>query len=63
MSKTTNQQNAEKAYQEKQANIAELIANVQSKLKKDKRDKITWASVGSLGYVEEQLGNINEFLG
>ena len=63
MSKTTNQKNAEKAYKEKQANIAKLIESVQRKLKKDKQDDITWASVGSLGHVEELLGNINEFLG
>ena len=63
MSKTTNQQNAEKAYQEKQTNIAKLIESVQRKLKKDTQDDINWASVGSLGYVEEQLNNINEFLG
>ena len=63
MSKTPNQIKAEKAYQEKQASIAELIASVQRKLKKDTKDDITWAGVGSLGHVEELLGNINEFLG
>ncbi len=63
MSKTQNKINTEKAYQEKQENIAELIERIQRKLKEDVKRDINWASVGSLGYVEEQLGNINEFLG
>ncbi len=63
MSKTQNKINAEKAYQEKQENIAELIERIQRKLKEDVKRDINWASVGSLGYVEEQLGNITEFLG
>jgi SpoVK/Ycf46/Vps4 family AAA+-type ATPase len=56
-------QNALKAYREKQENIARLIEGIRGKLETDaKQPDITWASVGSLGHVEELLRELDEFL-
>lgn len=56
------QRTAIKAYKEKQKEIARLIKSIQSKLRKDAEEPINWASVGSLGYVEEVLDELDIFL-
>ena len=51
------------AYREKQENITRLIEGIRGKLEADaKQPDITWASVGSLGHVEELLRELDEFL-
>ena len=51
------------AYREKQKIIARLMDGIRNKLEVDtKQPDITWASVGSLGHVEELLREIDEFL-
>ena len=58
-----NRQQALKAYREKQENITRLIEGIRGKLEADaKQSDITWASVGSLGHVEELLWELDEFL-
>jgi len=58
-----NRQQALKAYREKQESIARLIDGIRGKLEADaKQSDITWASVGSLGHVEELLRELDEFL-
>lgn len=58
-----NRQQALKAYRAKQENIARLIEGIRGKLEADaKQPDITWASVGSLGHVEELLRELDEFL-
>ena len=58
-----NRQQALKAYREKQESIARLIEGIRGKLEADaKQPHITWASVGSLGHVEELLRELDEFL-
>lgn len=58
-----NRQQALKAYREKQENITRLIEDIRGKLDADaKQPDITWASVGSLGHVEELLRELDEFL-
>jgi len=48
---------------EKQESIARLIDGIRGKLEADaKQPDITWASVGSLGHVEELLRELDEFL-
>ena len=48
---------------EKQENITRLIEGIRGKLEVDaKQPDITWASVGSLGHVEELLRELDEFL-
>ena len=58
-----NRQQALKAYREKQESIARLIDGILGKLEADaKQSDINWASVGSLGHVEELLRELDEFL-
>jgi len=58
-----NRQQMLKAYREKQNRIARLVQGIQKKLEADARQQnINWASVGSLGHVEELLERIDEFL-
>jgi len=58
-----NRQQALKAYREKQESIARLIDGIRGKLEADsKQSDINWASVGSLGHVEELLRELDEFL-
>jgi hypothetical protein len=48
----------------KKNRIARLVQGIQKKLEADARQKdINWASVGSLGHIEELLRQIDEFLG
>ncbi|RNA65171.1 hypothetical protein CR163_008020 [Prosthecochloris sp. ZM_2] len=48
---------------QKQENITRLIEGIRGKLEADaKQPDITWASVGSLGHVEELLRELDEFL-
>ncbi len=59
-----NRRQALKAYHEKQDRIPQLMQCISEKLKDDAGKKgINWASVGSLGHVEELLAQINDFLG
>jgi hypothetical protein len=63
MTYNRNRQQALKAYREKQESIARLIDGIRGKLEADaKQSDITWASVGSLGHVEELLRELDEFL-
>jgi len=56
--------NAETACKKRQDNIAEYIQRIQNKLNTDSWKKdIHWGHAGSLGHVEEQLKEIDEFLG
>ena len=58
-----NRQQAINAYHDKQENIARLMDGIRGKLETDARQPgITWASVGSLGHVEELLRELDEFL-
>jgi hypothetical protein len=48
---------------QKQENITRLIEGIRGKLEADaKQTDITWASVGSLGHVEELLRELDDFL-
>lgn len=63
MTYNRNRQQALKAYREKQESIARLIDGIRGKLEADaKQSDINWASVGSLGHVEELLRELDEFL-
>lgn len=58
----TNQEDANKAYTERQKKIAATIKQIQQALSKHADDDIHWGHVGDLGYVQEQLDIINEFI-
>jgi hypothetical protein len=54
---------ARKAYDQRRQTIDTLMDEIRGKLERDaRREDITWASVGSLGHVEELLRQITEFL-
>ena len=56
-------QEARKAYDQRQKAIDALMEEIRAKLDRDaRREDITWASVGSLGHVEELLCQTTEFL-
>ena len=56
-------QDARKAYDQRRQNTLALMDEIRGKLERDaRREDITWASVGSLGHVEELLRQITEFL-
>ena len=56
-------QEARKVYDQRRQSIDGLMDEIRGKLERDAgREDITWASVGSLGHVEELLRQITEFL-
>ena len=56
-------QEARKAYTKSSQTINALMDKIRGKLERDaRREDINWASVGSLGHVEELLRRITEFL-
>jgi len=56
-------QEARKAYDQRRQTIDALMEEIRAKLERDaRREDITWASVGSLGHVEELLRQITKFL-
>lgn len=59
---STNEKDANKAYQERQKKIATTIKQIQQALIKHADDNIHWGHVGDLGYVQEQLSIIEEFI-
>jgi len=59
---STNKEDADKAYQKRQKKIASTIKRIQQALIKHADDDIHWGHVGDLGYVQEQLGIIEEFI-
>lgn len=63
MKQVSNSDNVKTAYQKRQANIAEYIERIQNKLKQEQKGEVNWPHVGSLGHVEELIGQIDEFFG
>lgn len=56
-------QDTRQAYVEHRDRIDTLIGEIRVQLDRDtRREEITWASVGSLGHVEELLRQIHKFL-
>ena len=63
MQHNTSNKEALKAYRKKQEEIAKLMDNLRSKLKRHAGEYIHWGHVGDLGHVKELLSEINESFG
>lgn len=55
-------QPAQATYQQRTAKMEEQISQIRAYLRQHSQDKITWAHVGDMAYINEQLGNILESL-